>query len=230
MTTKYWEKFWVEYGRSAPSDDPQIQVLRTLNKKPIDGDVWLKTVNLILKYLDLKPTDHVVDLCCGNGLISREMSPKCHTLIAADISSDLLGQIDTEKYKNIQKINDNILNLELPTAEYDKVLLYAGLQYFDKKEVIELFHKVFTWLKPGGIFFIGDIPDQKKIWKFFNNQERESAYFNAIRYDKPIVGNWFDQEFLEKLSKHTGFRDSEHIKQNQDMIYSFFRFDMRFVR
>lgn len=228
--SEYWEKFWVDYGEKSTVRDAQTQVLRTLNKKPIDNQLWQRTLGLIIDKLSLKSSYCVVDLCCGNGLISTKLAPLCKSVISVDVSSHLLSQIDLEKNKNITIINKNILELELPSNSFEIVLLYAGLQYFDNQEVIEIFRKAFEWLKPGGIFYVGDIPDHNKLWSFFSNEEREFAYFDSLKKGEPIVGNWFEVGFLEKLGRYTGFSSSEFIEQSVDMIYSFFRFDMRFKK
>jgi cyclopropane fatty-acyl-phospholipid synthase-like methyltransferase len=230
MGNKYWERFWVDYGERVVGKDAQTQVLRTRNKKPIDSGIWQRTLDTIIKKLELQPNENIIDLCCGNGLISTELASLCQSVTSVEISSHLLDQIDNDKYKNIIKVNRNILELDLPAQKYEKIILYAGIQYFDNQEAIEIFQKVYEWLKPAGIFYVGDIPDQRKLWSFYDNEERERAYFDAIKKGEPIIGNWFQAEFLEKLSRYAGFSCTELIDQNAEMINSFFRFDMRFKK
>ena len=230
MGSKYWESFWVDYGNKSITEDAQTQVLRTLNKKPIESGLWQRTLDFILEKLDVQPSDNIVDLCCGNGLISKTISSMCESVTSVDVSSHLLDQMDIAKNKNIIKINKNIKELDLPAQKYEKVIMYAGIQYFNAQESIEIFQKIYEWLKPGGIFLVGDIPDHKKLWSFFDSEEREGAYFDSLRKGEPIVGSWFHEEFLEKLGRYIGFSQSEFIEQPTEMIYSFFRFDMRFKR
>jgi hypothetical protein len=120
--------------------------------------------------------------------------------------------------------------LNLAEESCDVILLYAGIQYFSPSEVVELMEKVEHWLVPGGLLYIGDIPDHEKLWGFFNSREREAAYFSSLQKKAPIVGEWFDFKFLEKLGFYAGFSRVEKVEQTPEMIYSFFRYDMRLIK
>jgi ubiquinone/menaquinone biosynthesis C-methylase UbiE len=230
MTKDYWQQFWDEHAVKSCKSDPQVQVLRTLNKAPIDTKVWTVTLKFIIEQLDLKADYSVLDLCCGNGLISKEIATQTKSVTAVDISAKLLDQFDTSSFPNINKVRENALSLNLAEESCDVILLYAGIQYFSPSEVVELMEKVERWLVPGGLLYIGDIPDHKKLWAFFNSREREAAYFSSLQKKAPIIGEWFDFKFLEKLGFYTGFSRVEKVEQTPEMIYSFFRYDMRLIK
>lgn len=230
MSSDYWQRFWEEQAAKSTSEDPQVQVLRTLNKDPIDAKTWEGTLEAIFEQLDLKAEDIVLDLCCGNGLISKELALRSKSVTAVDLSSKLLDQIDTSAFPNIIKLQKNVLSLDLPRETFNKILIYAGIQYFSPIETIQVLQQAEHWLLPGGLLYLGDIPDQKKLWAFFNNKEREYAYFTGLKDNKPIVGEWFDTVFLEKLGSYAGFSKVEKIKQPAEMIYSFFRYDMKLTK
>ncbi len=226
MNKNYWVNFWNEYSQELKNKDPQTQVLRTFNKKPIDKELWEHTLSHIMKYLDIQSTDNVLDLCSGNGLITKEISLNCKTVTAVDISENLLKQIDTNTYNNINTIISDIRELSFNENLFNKIIIYAGIQYLGLKEVVILFKQMYKWLEKGGICFLGDIPDIEKRWEFFNTKERETIFFESIQNEHPIVGTWFDKNFLLKLSNYCGFTESKVIKQHKGMIYSHFRFDM----
>jgi cyclopropane fatty-acyl-phospholipid synthase-like methyltransferase len=180
----------------------------------------------IINSLDLNPSDIVLDLCCGNGLITQMLSEKCKSVTAIDISEELINQIDVEKYQNIETMVSDIRDVEFEKDAFSKIIIYAGIQYLSYKETILLFRAVFKWLQTNGIVYIGDIPDINRIWRFYNNTERESIYFNSIVDETPIVGTWYSQDFLKKMAQYCGFKNVKIIHQHKDMIYSHFRFDM----
>ena len=230
MSSDYWQKFWEEQAANTDGEHPQVQVLRTRNKDRVDAKIWKATLEFIFKQLDLKAEDIVLDLCCGNGLISKELALRTQSVTAVDLSSKLLDQIDTSAFTNITKIQKNVLSLDLPGETFNKILIYAGIQYFSPVETVQVLQKTARWLVPGGLLYLGDILDHKKLWAFFNTKEREHAYFTGLKDNAPIVGEWFDSLFLEKLGSYAGFSKVEKIKQSAEMIYSFFRYDMKLTK
>jgi SAM-dependent methyltransferase len=227
MKNDYWVKFWQDYGKdAAQSKDEQTQVLRTYNKQPITPELWEFTYDFIEESLRLEAQDDVLDLCAGNGLISKRFAEKCKSVVSVDISPDLIHKIDTDAYPNIRPVNADIRDAQFEDGQFSKVIIYAGLQYLNHKETIELFQKVYRWLRPGGLFFLGDLPDAGKKWVFFNTPERQAVHFQNILEDKAIVGTWFEPDFLEKLAGFAGFSRTKILPQHEDMIYAKFRYDM----
>ena len=224
----YWTEFWTDYGRTVREKDEQTQVLRTSNKKPISAELWNFTLDGIVKQIELSDHDEVLELCCGNGLISRHIAESGQNVTAVDISEDLLQNL--RDYDNITTQQGDIRQIDFETDRFSKIVLYAGIQYLTWGESVSVFQKVFKWLKPDGIFFVGDIPDAARKWHFYDSPEREATYFDNLSLGKAIVGTWFDQDFLEKLGAYTGFSKSIHIPQHRDLIYSSFRYDFKFVK
>jgi cyclopropane fatty-acyl-phospholipid synthase-like methyltransferase len=228
--SQYWQHFWDKHVAQNADEDPQKQILRTLNREPIDQDLWSETLSFVLGHLELQPNDRVLDLCCGNGLFSHTLAELAAQVTAVDLAEGLLKQIDTTTHPNISVVHANLLSLEQQPGTAEKILFYAGLQYFSKGETVELFRKIHRWLTPGGSVYVGDIPDAAKKWDFFNKPERRAAYFRSLVSGEPIVGTWFKQDFLDYLARDCGFERVEIIPQPQDQIYAFFRYDMKLVK
>ncbi|MBU3822749.1 class I SAM-dependent methyltransferase [Flavobacteriaceae bacterium XHP0103] len=223
MNDKYWIEFWKTYGASANDKDEHTQVLRTLNKKPISKDLWEFTLQKLDDVFFVKKNDRVLDLCSGNGLFSKHFVAKGASVVAVDISQDLLVKLDG--IEEIQTINSDIRDLDFENNSFDKIIIYAGIQYLRNKETVQLLQVAYKWLKPGGVFFIGDIPDISKLWEFYNTKERQKIYFENLLSDASIVGNWYDSKWFEKLTRFIGFKECKTIVQDSKLIYSNFRFD-----
>lgn len=226
----YWVDFWKNYGEKATDKDEQTQVLRTFNKQPISKKIWDFTLKDIQKQIGPCSEDLLLDLCCGNGLISRYFSPMVKNIVAVDISEDLLRSVNRFKYPNIELIAADIRNLNFDKCSFNKIIIYAGIQYLTLAETTNLFEKVYCWLKPGGIFFLGDIPNYNKRWIFYDNFERQRIYFENLKKGKEIVGTWFEPEFFEKLGSFVNFRDSMYLAQHSDLIYSSYRYDYKLIK
>ena len=224
MKSDYWVEFWRDHGFRTAGENPQSQVLRTLDKKPIDDEKWEFTLAHIEGAVNPGPDDEILDLCCGNGLLARKFSETAKSVTAVDVSDRLVKAIG--EVENITPIVSDVRALQFKANIFHKVVLYAGLQYFSYQDVIDIFERVSFWLRNGGVFYIGDIPDQEQIWTFYDDQDRETAYFDSVKCGKPIIGTWFDKKFLEKLSAHVGFSESEILPQPKQLIYSSYRYDM----
>ena len=226
----YWIDFWNQYTKDAKDQDQHSQVLRTLNKKPINNDIWEFTLAAIEREIEPNVEDNLLELCCGNGLISRNLSSKVKNITSVDVSIDLISTIDINKYPNIKAINSDIRYLSYPDDIFDKIVIYAGIQYLTYSETIKIFEKTYAWLKPNGILFIGDIPDSSKLWDFYNTPEREATFFKNTKEEIDIVGTWFEKNFFSKLANLIGFSSSKVIEQDKKMIYSNFRFDFKLIK
>jgi SAM-dependent methyltransferase len=221
-----WKKFWIEHAKSTVFEHPQCQVLRTLSGQPISEVLFRRILRDIEEKLEIHCDDEVLDLCCGNGLITQHLASRCKRVVAVDFAPELVAQIDLGEHPNISVIVEDILRVDFQEHSFDKVIIYAGVQYLSHRETVCLFDSVMRWLKRYGIFYVGDIPDRERIWGFFNTDERERAHFDSIKNDKPIVGTWFDSEWLLKLGRYANFESIEILQQSADLPYSHYRFDM----
>jgi SAM-dependent methyltransferase len=226
----YWIDFWKNYGKESKEDDPQKQVLRTINQDSISEELWKFTVKEIEEQIEPNIDDRLLELCCGNGLISRYFSPLCKHITSVDVSEDLVALIDKNQYSNIEPIVSDIRNLDFTDKVFSKVIIYAGIQYLTLSESVILLEKVFRWLKPGGCIFLGDIPNYNKKWEFYNNSERHFIYFKNLKEGKSIVGTWYEPSFFKNLSRVLGFRKSIFLPQNSKLIYSNYRYDFKLIK
>ena len=225
MNKNYWTKFWNE-DDIISSEHPQNQIGRTIHKVPITEEVWHYTLAFIASNLQINSEDVVLDLCAGNGLISLPFSKKCKAVTSVDISAVLIEKIKLQNCLNIETIVADVKEVDFEENSYSKIIIYFALQYFTEQETLLLFEKAFKWLRPGGKLFVGDVPDSSKLWSFFDTYERKKAYFDSLKNNEPIIGTWFNSEFLSNAASFTGFKDSSVIIQPKQLINHYYRFDI----
>jgi ubiquinone/menaquinone biosynthesis C-methylase UbiE len=223
---EYWSRFWSEYKADIAEKDEQSQVLRTRNKLPIDKDIWEFTVSDVAGQLALTYDDTLLDLCCGNGLFSSAFSSQVAKIEAVDISAPLIERLNSKGLSNVHALANDIRKVDFKDQSFSKVLWYAGIQYIDESDIIKMIRKIRRWMKPGGILMIGDIPDRKKLWKYFDTIARQDIYFDALERREPIIGTWLDAEWIEKLCFSSGFTAAHAVEQNDKLIYADFRYDL----
>jgi ubiquinone/menaquinone biosynthesis C-methylase UbiE len=223
---EYWSRFWSEYNADIAEKDEQSQVLRTRNKLPIDKESWEFTVSDVASQLSLTDSDTLLDLCCGNGLFSSAFSSQVAKIQAVDISASLIERLNSRALSNVHAVANDIRDIDFKDESFSKVLWYAGIQYIDESDIIKMIRKIRRWMKPGGILMIGDIPDRRKLWRYFDSSARQDIYFDALERREPIIGTWLDAEWIEKLCFSSGFAAAYAIVQNDKLIYSDFRYDL----
>ena len=228
MTLDFKKEFWKNLDVKKFKNQFE-QVERTSKGQAVSEDIWNQTVQLIIGQCDLNKESEMLDLCAGNGGLSLPVAKIIKSVVAADISYQLLEVLNEnavkENISNIETVCVDLMHFEFK-KKFSHAIFYAALQYFSEKEVIIIFEKVYDALKDGGIFYIGDIPDQRKLWDFANTIEYENDYFYRLKTDQPAIGYWFDQEFLVKLARYTGFSSSKIIQQQKWQSDSRYRFDI----
>ena len=222
----YWSDFWFQYNSDIAGQDEQTQVLRTRNKVPIDVQKWELTLQTVAEHLEFSNTDTLLDLCCGNGLFSQAFHNFVDKLEAVDISAPLVDRLNARNLYNVHAEAKDIRDASFSENSFSKVLWYAGIQYIDEGDIIEMLRKIHKWMKPGGILMIGDIPDRSKLWGYFNDETRRSAYFRGLERREPILGTWLDTDWIENLCALIGFNSVNAVAQDSRLIYADFRFDV----
>lgn len=225
--SNYWKEFW-NTNNIINKPTAHEKVGRTIKGVPITDDKWQIVLNDLEARISLNSNDEVLDIAAGSGVIAIPFSKKARSVTALDLSEKLL--MEMEGINSIQTILADAREIEFKENSFTKIIFYFALQHFSEKETLFLFKKIFSWLKPSGILYVGDIPDTNKKFEFFNNNERRQAYFDSIANDSPIIGYWYDKELMQKLGEFTGFKKSQIINQPSSYINAHYRFDIKLTK
>jgi ubiquinone/menaquinone biosynthesis C-methylase UbiE len=218
------------------SNDYQEQVGRTYKKQSITNNVWMKTLDFVYQKMGLSDDSVLLDLCCGNGMLSVPFARKVKSIVAVDFSEPLLQILKSKTNNDINNITilhkdiNKISVSDLCVWGFSHAIIYFSIQHFTEREAILLFEKMFKCLKPNGIFYIGDVPDRVKLWQFANTDEYAKMYFESVKNEAPVIGTWFLQEDLLKMAHYAGFSHGEIIEQPVYQINSRYRFDLKLIR
>jgi len=223
--SEFWKKFYKKHVDNI-GEDPYLQVGRSLNSEPMSDVMFKKMTGYLIEKMEIEPDHLILDLCCGNGLLSEEMAHHCQSVTGVDFSEKLIADISKRQSKNITGICADVMKKKFQPESFDRILFAAALQHFTKAQTISLFKDIFFWLKPRGILMISDITDNGKIWDFYNSKEREALYFQSTLEENSPLGTWYDRIWLEKLAHFVGFNDAKAMNQPDDYWYSHYRFDL----
>ncbi len=221
----YWKRRWDRHLDGLQDDDPCRQVGRTLHQQPMGATMFRSMLARVVDQLELQPDHRVLDLCCGNGLLSTEIAAHCRSVLAVDFSHELIKQMAAQRRLNVTAIVADAVNVCFRPASFDRILVAAAVQQFTEPEVIRLFERMASWLKPGGILLVTDVLDSERIWRFYDTEQRRGLYFEQTMAGAPILGTWINRTWLRHLACHAGFEQCVPMEQPSSYWYSHYRFD-----
>ncbi len=188
----------------------------------------------IIKSLEIKKHEKVLDFGCGNGYITLEIAKLASKTVGIDINPFIKEiKVPTFLNKKIKfYLHDEFINLE---EKYDKILISEVILSVDSAEnLLKFLNKK---LKPNGkLILVNGLPRRfiKNIiytnkfllsfCKFFNNDIPESYEI----YEKKICKNFGNQqkklfsiEKIKKLFHKTGYKLNSYLFSPSSIIGSF---------
>ncbi len=224
---------WYQHYKAHPKTFGEREFFKQVGKTFKGLDITKEQFQLILSAiytnLRLERDDVLLDLCCGNGIITKELSKICGTIIGVDYSESLIEI--AKKYNNLENItylemsafdlDKYFINIEKP---FTKVLMYEALQHFQKKDVLRLIKSIEAISSVDIVIYFGSIPDLKRKWNFYNTPKRKFLYSLRRIYGKELIGTWWDSDYIRKICTQNGLV-CNIISQHKDLYTSHYRFD-----
>ncbi|PCH66390.1 MAG: hypothetical protein COC01_08125 [Bacteroidetes bacterium] len=221
-----WKLFWDNKAKDTDILNKQVGRVSGSNDA-LENDVLQKIEEHINQYLKIKNNEVLLDVCCGNGLIINLLKNNCSQIIGIDMAPTMIKNANKELSSgNTTFIEGDAAKIsELVNTEIDKAYLYFSFQYFDSyekgKKVIQEILKV---LRPGGLIFIGDIPDRKKLWTFYDTLSKKVKYCIDELRNKNSMGKFWKKEELDRICVECNVKGT-YYNQTQELPYSYYRFD-----
>lgn len=214
-----WKQYWDQIG--SENTDFIDQVQRNHEEETV------VTAEHIKKMLDINSNDLILDVCCGNGLLTNIISENCSEIIGVDQSEKLIEVANSLfKNKTCSFITSSVIEIPNRIHQiFDKIYLEFSFQYFDQKDdgsnVIKTMLKV---LKPDGLLFIGDIPEKGKEGKLYNSFIKKIYRQLAKLKRKDTMGKFWSPDEISAICKTLKVKGRK-ITQPKNMPYSHYRFD-----
>eukprot|EP00227_Mantoniella_beaufortii_P017615 CAMPEP_0197583634 /NCGR_PEP_ID=MMETSP1326-20131121/6488_1 /TAXON_ID=1155430 /ORGANISM="Genus nov. species nov., Strain RCC2288" /LENGTH=275 /DNA_ID=CAMNT_0043147885 /DNA_START=296 /DNA_END=1123 /DNA_ORIENTATION=+ len=204
----YVDSVWCEGDESLGERDKHFfQVGATFAGRRITDQQHDELCNSVVRGLQITNTDVVVDVCCGNGIVTDVLAQHASTVIGVDFSSRLL-EIAKAHYmqQNVSYIQMDLSKPELARfAKFPpvtKVCFHSALQYFtveDLREIL-LFLKTLSRGEPLKIF-IGAIPERSRKFVFYKTFGNRVSFFRRwFQRKADVIGSWWDRSVLHALA------------------------------
>lgn len=153
------------------------------------GDTYQRKVILpnLLRVLNLKTGERILDLACGQGFFSREFAQVGAKVVGADISKELIGYAQSQSPKEIAFHVSPADNLSFAKDEqFDVITIILAIQNIEN--ISEVFSEVQRVLSPQGRLVLVlnhpafRIPKQSE-WGW--DEEKQVQYRRIDRYLSP---------------------------------------------
>lgn len=226
-----WREHWSVYPKLFDDTAYFQQVGKTVNGHPISKHQFQYILDDIEQRLQLKPDDNILDMCCGNGLITREIASRCANVVGIDFSEPLLAVAKKQhKPGNVTYHHLSVLELDKLGASYeryfDKVLMYEALQHFSEDSLADILQQLLVYVKPENVIIVfGSVPDKARIWNFYDTPARRQEYFARQAKGTEAIGTWWSEAFVRQTCASLGLVVEFH-PQHKALHTAHYRFDI----
>jgi 2-polyprenyl-3-methyl-5-hydroxy-6-metoxy-1,4-benzoquinol methylase len=221
-----WSDYWNR--RELVGLDPLRQVGKTISGEPIASEVLDAIVGDILKRLGLQSADQVLDLCCGNGVITQRFSVHCGRIVGVDYSRPLIETAERSfGGPKIHYVLGDVTALPSSILEqkFDKIYMYEAIQHLREPTVAEMLRRLRCSASLSAPVLLAGVPDADRIWNFYNTPARREEYFRRKAAGNEAIGTWWLRSELEQLAANSGY-EVEFFSQNPKLHTAHYRFDV----
>lgn len=219
--------YWLEHFNSTAKlyqDSPLRQVDRIVKGEEVSEEQVRLLVLGIITALRLEKSDCLIDLCCGNGVITARLAPSAGYILGVDFAGDQIAAACRREHVNhIQYMQADVLDLDDSLFGHTKVLMQEALQYFSIWQFIRLLFRL-RHLDSGCPAYFAGIPDRRKLKVYYDTPDRYAYYQNCERANQPHIGHWWHPWILHLLGNALGFRVTI-MAQVPELYSAYYRFD-----
>ncbi len=224
---------WKNYWNSVVLKDQGVfeQVQRTASGIPLTEEVMGGYVQYLKQILNITGSGNsnkrLLDLCCGNGWITNQLSANYLQCLGLDFSNELIRYAKEHYGSNsVAFERTEISDLSLYTEEnsYDHVVWLFSIQYFSVSEFESILSKLNKVLKEDGLILIGDIPLKNKQSAMYSGVIGKLKYYLKYWMSRESTGKFWSPAELDEVVIRHGMK-GQYLKQPDKLPYAHYRFD-----
>lgn len=223
-----WRSFWREIGSRIPSDRPMEQIGWTICGQPVDPEQVDLICHAVSSYLSLSPLDVVVDLCCGNGLLTEKLTARCRQVIGVDYSESLIASARSRSSaQNVTYVVSDVTAMppDLLPISASKLCMAGSLQYLGPKSLGTMLERLAALLPGQAVIAFINVPDASKVELFADTPERRLKFEEHRAAGSDRMGTWWDRDELAALLRAHGY-DPVFKAPAPERLSAHYRFDL----
>ncbi len=187
----------------------------------------------MIKELQITPEDNILDLCCGNGILTARIAKYSGFVLGIDFSDAMITNANKYKKMNnieylchdVNKISEQINMIR--KNKINKVIMSEALGYFDNRDFKNILKSLNKSLTQNHSIFIGNVLFKGNKWEFYNTNRRKLDYFinNRILGRSKAIGKWWQFSELQNIAKQFSY-NLKIIAQNPILNTAHYKVDV----
>jgi len=218
-----WKQFWEKQSKHA-------NLLQQVGRK---GGLAQQPESFLKEYaayianqLQLNKNDVLLDVCCGNGLLTHYLAKYCNSTLGLDFSEAHIEY--AHKYyanETVQFMYADALNLAQTALErnFTKATLCFSFQYF---ETVQQGLQVMRGMVQHGVthILITDIPDRRRFFAYYNSPIKLLRLMKQMLLQQNDMGKFWSATELNWITKQLDANGTKII-QPDTFPYAHYRMD-----
>lgn len=214
------------YARTCAPDDFLGQVRRTVQGKPVSEEQIKMIVHAIKGALGMRPDDVLLDLACGNGVLSHLLFDSCAKYLGVDLSEYLISVAKKNfevlpNYRFAVQGAAEYVRHEPQPERFLKVLCYGSFSYFSTDDAADVLQLLFEKFSNVQTVFIGNLPDKESAAKF--NKARQPSV-EELSDSASQMGIWRTRNEFAQLAGDAGWK-VRFSTMPAEFFASYYRYD-----
>jgi cyclopropane fatty-acyl-phospholipid synthase-like methyltransferase len=227
-----WRRYWEDFPARFGEEEFCKQVGRTAHGgKPTPEAELQIAIDQVQQGLGLCADDRLLDLCCGNGLLTQRLASDVSHVTGIDFSQVM---VETAR-RHHQRPNTcfergSVLDLAaaLPNLEqpFTKACLLESLHYFGPHEFEAILIGLSAVARGDAVFYFSGITDAAKQDLFYDTEERRRERARRLADGTDVMGHWWTRDELLDVAHRRGL-ECEFIPQDPRLNTAHYRFDLK---
>ena len=113
MTSSRWKLHWNSRSEGPDRNDLFGPVQRTKNGENITNQEFNEVISHVSRHLSLSQEDKILELFCGNGVMTNALASGSAGVTAVDYSKILLSRLERNKPENVITVLSDVMELSL---------------------------------------------------------------------------------------------------------------------
>lgn len=224
-----WGSHWAEAVSRTGPEEFLAQVGLTINGKPNDAVQLGLVEQAVREGLAIAPSDILLDLCCGNGLVTKRIAAVAGRVYGVDFSLALI-EVARRHFSapNIAYVCRSVTDLRIVNIGGDritKIYMIAALQYFTQESMRSLMSTIRELSGGKAPIYFTDIPDVDHLYDFYNTPERRAEYQRRRAAGTEAIGTWWSKQALAKILEQSSYA-ADIVPQDSARYGAHYRFDL----